>query len=149
MTRQTRREFLENSMFAATAAALAGGGLAAPARAEGQSSSPNERFADRSCGAERTRPIAFGWFHAAQGLRRSRRRLRDPRDELVGQNKGVAVVEEATGNKPAFYADLRKLLEDKSVDIISIATPNHWHALAAIWGIQAGKDVVCRKAGQS
>ncbi|MGZ4988169.1 MAG: Gfo/Idh/MocA family oxidoreductase [Limisphaerales bacterium] len=43
------------------------------------------------------------------------------------------------------YTDIRKLLEDKNVDVISIATPNHWHALAAIWAMQAGKDVYLEK----
>lgn len=45
----------------------------------------------------------------------------------------------------AVYADIRKLLENKNVDVISIATPNHWHALGAIWAIQAGKDVYVEK----
>ena len=43
------------------------------------------------------------------------------------------------------YTDIRKLLENKNVDVISIATPNHWHALAAIWSMQAGKDVYVEK----
>lgn len=43
------------------------------------------------------------------------------------------------------YTDIRKLLESKEVDVISIATPNHWHALASIWAIQAGKDVYVEK----
>src|ERR1700730_15998324 len=47
--------------------------------------------------------------------------------------------------KPATYTDVRKLLEDKSIDAISIATPNHWHALIAIWACQAGKDVYVEK----
>jgi predicted dehydrogenase len=41
--------------------------------------------------------------------------------------------------------DIRKLLESKNVDIISIAAPNHWHSLAAIWAVQAGKDVYVEK----
>lgn len=47
--------------------------------------------------------------------------------------------------KPQTYVDVRKLLEDKSIDAISIATPNHWHSLMAIWACQAGKDVYVEK----
>ncbi|MCS7089392.1 MAG: Gfo/Idh/MocA family oxidoreductase [Verrucomicrobiota bacterium] len=45
------------------------------------------------------------------------------------------------------YTDLRTLLEKARVDVVSIATPNHWHALAAIWAVQAGKDVYVEKPG--
>jgi predicted dehydrogenase len=54
-------------------------------------------------------------------------------------------MEERGLKKPATYTDLRRLLEDKSIDAISIATPNHWHALMGIWGCQAGKDVYVEK----
>jgi predicted dehydrogenase len=47
--------------------------------------------------------------------------------------------------KPQTFVDVRKLLEDKSIDAISIATPNHWHSLMAIWACQAGKDVYVEK----
>jgi len=43
------------------------------------------------------------------------------------------------------YTDIRKLLERKDIDAVSIATPNHWHALAAVWACQAGKDVLVEK----
>ena len=43
------------------------------------------------------------------------------------------------------YTDIRKLLEDKNIDAISGATPNHWHALSTIWACQAGKDVCVEK----
>jgi predicted dehydrogenase len=46
---------------------------------------------------------------------------------------------------PTCIADVRKALEDKSLDAISIATPNHWHALMTIWACQAGKDVYVEK----
>jgi predicted dehydrogenase len=46
---------------------------------------------------------------------------------------------------PKTYVDYRKLLEDKSIDAVSIATPNHWHSLMAIWACQAGKDVYVEK----
>jgi predicted dehydrogenase len=47
--------------------------------------------------------------------------------------------------KPATFTDVRKLLEDKTLDAVSIATPNHWHSLMAIWACQAGKDVYVEK----
>ena len=49
------------------------------------------------------------------------------------------------GKKPATFTDIRKVLEDKSIDVISIATPNHWHSLAGVWACQAGKDVYVEK----
>jgi predicted dehydrogenase len=59
--------------------------------------------------------------------------------------RNSVVVEKATGEKPKVYQDLRKLYEDKDIDAVSIATPNHWHALATVWACQAGKDVYCEK----
>ncbi len=47
--------------------------------------------------------------------------------------------------EPKIYTDLRKLYEDKDIDAVSITTPNHWHTLAAIWAIQAGKHVSVEK----
>ncbi|MDZ4853071.1 MAG: Gfo/Idh/MocA family oxidoreductase [Pirellulaceae bacterium] len=47
--------------------------------------------------------------------------------------------------KATAYTDLRKLLDDKSIDAVVVATCNHWHCLAAIWAMQAGKDVYVEK----
>lgn len=47
--------------------------------------------------------------------------------------------------KPGFTQDLRRVLDDKDIDAVVIATPNHWHALATIWAIQAGKHVYVEK----
>jgi predicted dehydrogenase len=63
----------------------------------------------------------------------------------AAQERAVAQVEQAQGHRPKVYSDLRKLYEDKEIDAVSIATPNHWHALATIWACQAGKDVYCEK----
>src|ERR1035441_6261160 len=53
---------------------------------------------------------------------------------------------ESSGKKaPQGFQDMRKILDDKSIDAISIATPNHWHALQTIWACQAGKDVYVEK----
>ena len=57
----------------------------------------------------------------------------------------VAEVEKLQGKKPGTEVDIRKVLEDKEIDAISIATVDHWHALATIWGCQAGKHVYVEK----
>ncbi|HVT89686.1 MAG TPA: Gfo/Idh/MocA family oxidoreductase [Tepidisphaeraceae bacterium] len=49
------------------------------------------------------------------------------------------------GTEPQFVQDMRRIFDDKSVDAVSIATCNHWHSLAAIWAMQAGKDVYVEK----
>jgi predicted dehydrogenase len=69
--------------------------------------------------------------------------LCDPDRNRLAQYE--AVVEKTTGKKPKLERDLRRVLEDKSIDVMSVATPNHWHALATIWGCQAGKHVYCEK----
>jgi predicted dehydrogenase len=59
--------------------------------------------------------------------------------------RSAKTVAAAQGNAPKLYKDLRDALADREIDAITIATPNHWHALAAIWGCQAGKDVYVEK----
>jgi predicted dehydrogenase len=58
---------------------------------------------------------------------------------------GAKDVETRTQKAPKTFTDYRKVLEDKSIDAISIATPNHWHALMTIQACQAGKDVYVEK----
>src|SRR5277367_6188713 len=65
-------------------------------------------------------------------------------DESV-LNERLGDVQKLGLPKPKGYGDIRKLLEDKDIDAISIATPNHWHSLMAIWACQAGKDVYVEK----
>jgi predicted dehydrogenase len=49
------------------------------------------------------------------------------------------------GGKPTAYHDPREVFDDKNVDAVIVALPNHWHALATIWACQAGKDVYVEK----
>ncbi len=54
-------------------------------------------------------------------------------------------LEKRTGRKPKTFGDYRKLLDDKDIDAVSIATPNHTHSLIAIAAMEAGKDVYVEK----
>jgi predicted dehydrogenase len=53
--------------------------------------------------------------------------------------------EKLSGNNVPICTDMRKLLDDKSIDAVTFGTPDHWHALGAIWACQAGKDVFVEK----
>ena len=48
---------------------------------------------------------------------------------------------ENRGENVKGYTDVRQLLDNKDIDVVTFATPNHWHCLAGIWAIQAGKDL--------
>ncbi|MBK9931846.1 MAG: Gfo/Idh/MocA family oxidoreductase [Saprospiraceae bacterium] len=69
--------------------------------------------------------------------------LCDVDDEV--NKKGAAEIEKTTGKKVTTATDMRKVFDDKNIDAVSIATPNHWHALATLWACQAGKDVYVEK----
>lgn len=69
--------------------------------------------------------------------------LIDP-DKSLYPDRTDAVKKKA-GNTPKCVADIRQALDDKELDAISVATPNHWHSLISIWACQAGKDVYVEK----
>ena len=65
-------------------------------------------------------------------------------DENILKERAVDL-EKIQGKKPALYKDFRKLLENKDLDVIIIATPDHWHCLPFVYACQAGKDIYCEK----
>jgi predicted dehydrogenase len=69
--------------------------------------------------------------------------LVDPDTRTYG--KRLKDIQKQGGRAPATAQDIRRVLDDKSVDAVSVATPNHWHALITIWACQAGKDVYVEK----
>ena len=54
-------------------------------------------------------------------------------------------VEKVQGKRPALYKDYRKMLENKDIDAVIIGTPDHWHCLAMVDSLAAGKHVYCEK----
>ena len=134
MKNQTRRSFLKSTALATTAT------VAWSARSWAQVRSANDDVRIAVVGFGGRGKDHIGGFTKLKGCRLTA--LCDVDDAILGKEKqkwadeGVAV--EAV-------TDIRKLLENKNIDVISIATPNHWHSLAAIWAIQAGKDVYVEK----
>lgn len=61
------------------------------------------------------------------------------------RERGAKIVADAQGKAPKLFKDIRDALNCQEIDAITIATPNHWHSLAAVWGCQAGKDVYVEK----
>jgi predicted dehydrogenase len=59
--------------------------------------------------------------------------------------KPVQAVEKIAGKAPRTEKDFRRLLDDKNIDAVAIAAPDHWHAMLTVLACQAGKDVYCEK----
>jgi predicted dehydrogenase len=129
-----RREFLKTTGKAITvgAAALALGGKILGA---------NDRVRVAICGVRGRGTDHIRGYSRLPGVEIAS--LCDIDDRVMNERLGD--VEKLGKPRPKPYVDVRKLLEDKEIDAISIATPNHWHSLMAIWGCQAGKDVYVEK----
>lgn len=130
---QSRRQFLGSS-------AAATGALAASRRAFAQGSA-NERVNIAVVGIHGRGGAHIQEFSKIPNVRVTA--LCDVDTRLFPER--VAQVEKLSGQKPDTFEDIRKLLQRKDIDAISIATPDYWHALMTIWGCQAGKDVYVEK----
>jgi predicted dehydrogenase len=129
-----RREFLKTTgaAFTAGAAALALGGRVLGA---------NDRVRVAICGVRgRGNDHIKGYAKVSQAEIAA---LCDVDQNVL--NARLDEVQKMGMPRPESYGDVRKLLENKNIDAISIATPNHWHSLIAIWAMQAGKDVYVEK----
>ena len=137
-----RRDFLERAL-ALSAAALATGSAATQADEYSKATgprSPNDKLRVAVVGTNgRGGSHVGGW-------------LSNPDVELVAlcdcDPAAAAKYEKRFAElprKPVFEQDVRRLLERNDIDVVSIASPNHWHALMTVWAMQAGKDVYVEK----
>ena len=137
----SRREFLDRAAILAAATA-AGSQVRAEDKPAAETRSVNDRLRVAVVGVR-----GRGMSHVGGFLSKSTNAeittICDC-DEGVITNAMNAITK-AQGKAPAYVKDVRKIVEDKNIDVVSIATPNHWHALMAIWAMQNGKDVYVEK----
>ncbi len=135
----SRRQFIQHSSL--TSATLAGSSLLSSKFLHAQESSSNR--------------IRVGVMGLSRGMAHVRNALASPNVEVayvcdVDQqriDRAVSAVEKQNAPKPKGVQDFRRILDDKEVDAIMIATCNHWHAPATILACSAGKHVYVEKPG--
>ena len=132
---QTRRSFLKNTT---SAAALS---VAAPMFIPKHVFGANDRIQVAVLGLHGRGREHVNGFMELENVEVTT--LCDPDMEVLQGRQKLFM--EKFNKKLKLVQDLRKVINDKKIDVISIATPNHWHSLATIWACQAGKDVYVEK----
>ena len=142
MTHNTRRDFIKQSLIGSAGAALGTFGMSAKSYAAIQGA--NDRIQLAVIGARNQGTVHLNAYCGLKDSHKVQVRTICDTDERLFA-KGVALVEQKTGTKPGTEWDLHRVLEDGSIDAVSIVVPNHWHALAAVLACQAGKHVYVEK----
>lgn len=143
MSSLSRRQFIQDSILAGAAAAAATAPVTTLFAADEArpSDSPNEKVPMAIIGVRGRGHAHLNYFGDRSDVEVVA--ICDV-DQDVGQ-KRCDEFEKKNGYRPKYVQDLRKVFDDNSIRCVSIATPNHWHALASIWAMQAGKDVLVEK----
>ncbi|QDS94388.1 Glucose--fructose oxidoreductase precursor [Roseimaritima multifibrata] len=137
MNRPTRRNFLKHAAATGIVASTTISGT----KSSGQVIGANDRVRVAIAGINGRGKIHMGDLGGIKNVEITH--LVDPDSRLFASRS--ATVERYSGKKPKCVQDIREVLEDPTVDAVTIATPNHWHALMTIWACQAGKDVYVEK----
>ncbi|HEX3150524.1 MAG TPA: Gfo/Idh/MocA family oxidoreductase [Gemmataceae bacterium] len=132
---QTRRDFLKSSLVYGSAITIAG------TKSSGRVLGANDVIRVGVAGIHGQGNAHIGEYLKLPGVQITY--LIDP-DKSLWESRSKPITEKY-GVAPKCVTDIRQALEDKELDAISIATPNHWHSLMTIWACQAGKDVYVEK----
>jgi len=133
---QSRRNFIKQSATAAAAITIPS---IIPAHAFGA----NDRINAAVLGVNGRGKSHINGFMAQKDVEITH--LCDP--DLIVAKERQKMIKDKFSKDVALEQDLRKIYDNKDIDVVSIATPNHWHSLAVIWACQAGKDVYVEKPG--
>jgi len=134
MSGQSRRTFLKHS-------AALGAAVALPYWVPRQAFGANEVIRVGVAGIHGRGGSHISGFMGTKGCQVTY--LIDPDSSLF--EKRAKSIEQKAGNAPKCVQDIRKALEDPNLDVVSVATTNHWHSLITVWACQAKKDVYVEK----
>lgn len=147
MKQQTRRDFIKDAIFSTslTSSLLSIRRTYAQelekAKEDSKNISPNEKLYVGLIGCGGIGKVDLSTFFLNPEVDCSV--ICDVDDAMLAET--VKLVEAQRGHKPDTVKDFRKLIERKDVDVVLVATPDHWHALPTIYACEAGKDVYCEK----
>ena len=134
MSQQTsRREFLGQSTGTALGAAAAGG------RALGA----NDRLRAAVIGVKGRGRVHMNCIQSMASEKVELAAICDVDETVLAER--AAEFEKLSGRRIATHTDLRRVIEDRSIDLVFLATPTHWHGLAGVWSLEAGKDAYIEK----
>jgi predicted dehydrogenase len=136
-----RREFVNRAAILAAAVAAGRSATAGEPEPSGKPGSANEKLRVAIVGVRSRGMTHVGGFLGKNNCVITT--VCDCDEAVIGP--AMDKITKAQGKAPAYVKDIRKVVEDKNIDVVSIATPNHWHALMAVWAMQNGKDVYVEK----
>src|SRR5664280_1990730 len=138
-----RRDFMKRTALAGIGLSLQSGlgALAQQPAPSRPAASPNEKIRVAVIGTNGRGIAHIQCLAGIRGVEISH--ICDVDDRAIA--KGIQETAKGQKSEPKGLKDFRKALEDKSLDAITIATPDHWHAPMAILGLQAGKHVYVEK----
>ncbi len=145
MSRVNRRKFLQTTLAAAATITVAG------TKSSGKVLGANDRIRVAVAGlngrgGEHVREyLGMKNVEIAYLVDPDKRTYRKRLDQIAGKKAGAKDAPPTARPVPTCLQDIRKALEDKELNAVSIATPNHWHALMTVWACEAGKDVYVEK----
>ena len=137
----SRREFLNRSAIITAAAAAGSGAAAEEKRAPAAARGAADKLRVAVVGVN-----GRGMSHVSGFLGKNNCEITTVCDcDAAVIGRAMKAIEAKQGKAPKYEKDIRKVVADRDIDIVSIATPNHWHALMAVWAMENGKDVYCEK----
>ncbi|MEP7110409.1 MAG: Gfo/Idh/MocA family oxidoreductase [Ferruginibacter sp.] len=139
---EKRRDFIKKGVIGSVGLAI--GGMGFSAKSYASIFGANERLNLAVIGIQ-GRGISHieAWCDLNKSHNVRLKTLCDTDEQFFDSRSKMAI--DKGGGKPLTEWDMRKVLDDKEIDAVSFATPNHWHALGTIWACQAGKHVYVEK----